>query len=142
MRLPKKRGGAYSVQYAGIEAANNLRRRANTLQAPTVRYNEAEPEKLYTLVLWDPDAPRQPSFLHWLVIDIPGMDIAKGTIIQEYYPPTPPDREHRYYLGLYEQKGAISPQKIPQTGFSIENFVSQHGLLEKGVKMVRVKPGF
>lgn len=144
MPTRKKRGGAYSVKYAGREAANNLRRRANTLRAPDVRLNEMEPEKLYTIVIWDPDAPQNPSFLHWLVVNIPGGDVARGDTLQAYYPPSPPagSGEHRYYVGLYEQRGPMSVGKVGQTGFNIDKFTSRHGLIKKGVKMVRVKPGF
>ena len=132
------------MKYKGREAAGNLRKRNNTLQAPDVRLNEVEPEKLYTIVIWDPDAPRQPSFLHWLVVNIPGGSVQTGDTIQPYYPPSPPSGsgEHRYYGGLYEQSGRISVGKIAQTGFDIDSFVSRYGLNEKGVKMVRVKPGY
>lgn len=142
MPTRKKRGGAYSVKYAGKEAANNLRRRDNTLRAPDIRFNEADPKKLYTIVIWDPDAPREPSFLHWLVVNIPGGDVARGTVVQKYYPPTPPDKEHRYYVGLYEQSGPISIKSVKQTGFNIETFVSRYGLTEKGLKVVKVRPGY
>lgn len=142
MPTRKKRGGAYSVKYAGIEAANNLRRRANTLRAPNVHLNEADPKKLYTVVIWDPDAPRSPSFLHWLVTNIPGGDITRGDTIQSYTPPSPPDKQHRYYVGLYEQPGRISVGKIAQTGFEIDRFTTKYGLVEKGLKMVKVKPGY
>ena len=144
MPTRKKRGGAYSVKYAGREAANNLRRRANTLRAPDVRLNEMDPQKLYTIVIWDPDAPKSPSFLHWLVVNIPGGDVAKGNTIQAYYPPSPPagSGEHRYYVGLYQQKGKISVGKMAQTGFNIDSFVSRFALVKKGVKMVKVEPGF
>lgn len=144
MPTRKKRGGGYSVKYAGREAANNLRRRANTIQAPNVRMNEVEPDKLYTIVIWDPDAPKSPSFLHWLVTNIPSGDVSQGNIIQPYYPPSPPEGSgtHRYYIGLYEQSGRLGLKKISQTGFDIDAFVSQNGLIRKGVKMVKVKPGY
>lgn len=144
MPTRKKRGGAYSVKYAGREAAGNLRRRANTMRAPDVRMNEMDPEKLYTIVIWDPDAPREPSFLHWLVTNIPGGNIGNGDTIQSYYPPSPPagSGEHKYFVGLYEQSRPISVGDIKQTGFDIDRFVRKYRLLEKGVKMVRVKPGY
>ncbi len=130
------------MKYAGKEAMGNLRRRGNTLAAPNVRLNEADPTKLYTIVIWDPDAPREPSFLHWLVTNIPGGDVARGTVVQKYYPPTPPDKEHRYYVGLYEQSGRLGIKKVSQTGFDIDAFVSRHALIQKGLKMVKVRPGY
>jgi phosphatidylethanolamine-binding protein (PEBP) family uncharacterized protein len=145
MPTRKKRGGAYSVKYAGREAAGNLRRRGNTLQKPNIRMNEADPKKLYTVVIWDPDAPHSPSFLHWLVVNISGGDIARGTTVQPYHPPSPPagSGEHRYYVGLYEQgAGSLGIKKVSQTGFDIDTFVSRYGLIEKGLKMIKVKPGY
>ena len=132
------------MKYAGREAANNLRRRANTLRAPDIRMDEAQPDKLYTIIIWDPDAPHDPSFLHWLVTNIPGGDISHGRVIQPYTPPSPPagSGEHRYYVGLYEQSQRISVGKVAQTGFDIKTFTSKYGLIKKGVKMVRVKPGY
>lgn len=144
MPTRKKRGGAYSVKYAGREAANNLRRRGNTLRAPDVQLNEADPAKLYTIVIWDPDAPHAPSFLHWMVTNIPGGDISRGQVVQAYYPPTPPagSGDHRYYVGLYEQPGKITVGKVSQTGFNIDTFTSKYRLVKRGVKMVRVKHGY
>ena len=132
------------MKYAGREAANNLRRRANTLRAPDIRMDEAQPDKLYTIIIWDPDAPHRPSFLHWLVTNIPGGDISRGRVIQPYTPPSPPagSGEHRYYVGLYEQSQRISVGKVAQTGFDMKTFTSKYGLIKKGVKMVRVKPGY
>jgi hypothetical protein len=45
-------------------------------------------------------------------------------------------------VGLYEQPGKITVGKMGQTGFNIDTFTSKYGLVKKGVKMVRVKPGF
>lgn len=132
------------MKYAGREAEGNLRRRNNTLAAPNVRMNEVQPDKLYTIVIWDPDAPKSPSFLHWLVTNIPGGDISQGNVVQPYYPPSPPagSGEHRYYVGLYEQSGRLPIKKISQTGFDIDTFMSRNGLNEKGLKMIKVKPGY
>lgn len=70
-----------------------------------------EKPKLYTVALIDPDAPRpdQPtsrSWLHWLVVNIPGDDVDAGKTLRSYvgaFPPaqTPP---HRYFFLLMEQR--------------------------------------
>lgn len=133
-----KNRGSYSVQFSGKEAANNLRPRANTLNAPSVKYTSSQND-LYTIVIWDPDAPN-PSFLHWLVINIPEDQVQNGETVVEYKPPTPPSGTHRYYVGLYRQPTTIQvPTEPERTHFSIEAFTKKYGLEESGVKMVRVQ---
>jgi phosphatidylethanolamine-binding protein (PEBP) family uncharacterized protein len=133
-----KNRASYSVKFAGKEAANNLRPRANTLQAPNVKYL-ANQNDLYTLVIWDPDAPN-PSFLHWLVVNIPDDRVQDGETIVEYMPPTPPSGTHRYYVGLYLQPMTMTLGMEPErTGFSIEAFTKKYNLQESGVKMIRVQ---
>ena len=142
IRMPtKKRGGAqgFSVIFAGREAAENLRNRGNTLTAPSVTYQANSGEDLYTLVIWDPDAPN-PSFLHWLVVNIPEDRISEGTVIQPYHPPTPPSGIHRYYIELYKQtRGPIHPSVPSRTGFSIADFATKNGLQANGQKMIKVQ---
>lgn len=84
---------------------------------PTVEY-EADKEKLYTLIMCDPDAPSRanPTFreaYHWGVINIPGSDISSGKEIVEYIGSGPPKGTglHRYVFVVYEQNGPIDYQK-------------------------------
>ena len=129
---------SYSVQFSGKEAANNLRPRANTLKAPHVTYSSSQNE-LYTLVIWDPDAPN-PSFLHWLVVNIPEDQVQNGETIVEYMPPTPPSGTHRYYVGLYRQPMTIQLSAEPErAGFSINALVKKYSLEESGTKMIKVQ---
>jgi len=71
-------------------------------------------EKLYTLLLVDPDAPsrKEPKFRnwrHWTIVNIPGNDLAKGETIAEYIPSAPPENTdlHRYVFLIYEQDNKI-----------------------------------
>ncbi len=133
-----KNRASYSVKFAGKEAANNLRLRANTLKAPNVKYLPSEND-LYTLVIWDPDAPN-PSFLHWLVVNIPEDRVDQGETLVEYMPPTPPSGTHRYYVGLYRQPMTVQVGAEPErTGFSIDELTKKYSLEESGVKMIRVQ---
>lgn len=140
MPSQKKRGGAFSVQFSGKEAQGNLRSRKNTLQAPNVHYTEADPNQLYCLIIWDPDAPHSPSYLHFLVTNIKGGNLSTGKIILPYTPPTPPAGSgvHRYYVGLYSQSTPLSINSMERTGFSIDSFTGQYHLTEVGLKMVKV----
>ncbi len=132
-----KNRASYSVQFSGKEAANNIRPRANTLKAPHVSYSSPQNE-LYTLIIWDPDS-LTPSFLHWLVINIPEDKVDQGETIVDYMPPTPPSGTHRYYVGLYKQPMILQLGLEPErTGFSIDAFVKKYSLEESGTKMIRV----
>lgn len=78
-----------------------------------------EPNALYTIVLTDPDAPsrQQPKYRewhHWLVVNIPENDIAKGDTLSEYVGSGPPKGTnlHRYVFLVYKQpNGRITPDE-------------------------------
>ena len=137
-RMPthKKRGGSYSVKYAGKEAAGNLRPRENTLRNPNISYNSSENE-LYTIIIYDPDAPN-PSFLHWLIVNIPEDKIQDGDTIVDYKPPTPPSGQHRYYVNLYKQTRPLQLSPPERSRFNIQQFVQKNNLQEIGSKMIQV----
>ncbi|XP_022220726.2 protein D2 [Drosophila obscura] len=109
---------------------------------PSVEWN-AEPEALYTLLLTDPDAPsrKEPKFRewhHWLVVNIPGNQIAKADVLTEYVGAGPPEGTglHRYVFLLFKQKQKLSckEKRIPKTSgdnrakFSTTKFVGKYGL--------------
>ncbi|XP_053905736.1 phosphatidylethanolamine-binding protein 4 isoform X3 [Cuculus canorus] len=111
---------------------------------PRVRYPQAEKNKKYVLVLVDPDAPSRANpkkrfWRHWLVTDIPGVELRsgdiKGRLLTDYIRPTPPPRSgyHRYQLRLYEQPAheaiALSPgERISLGSWAMESFVEQFRL--------------
>ncbi|KAH7698134.1 Protein D2 [Aphelenchoides avenae] len=83
----------------------------------------------------DPDAPspNDPSarsWVHWLVVNVLGNDIAQGQVIQEYNGPTPPTGSglHRYVLLAYEQPSLINPQYSGIAGFNVQDFVNANNL--------------
>uniref|UniRef100_A0AC35UC03 Phosphatidylethanolamine-binding protein n=1 Tax=Rhabditophanes sp. KR3021 TaxID=114890 RepID=A0AC35UC03_9BILA len=80
---------------------------------PTIGY-EGERDALYTLSFIDPDAPsRLDSTMgpinHWLVVNIPGNDVASGEVVTEFIGSGPPEGTglHRYIFLLYKQQGKI-----------------------------------
>jgi phosphatidylethanolamine-binding protein (PEBP) family uncharacterized protein len=81
----------------------------------------------------DPDAPT-PSWLHWLVINIPGSiaETVNGTTIAKYTPPSPPSGRHRYIFTLYEQLASIMVKQLEEGesrgGFDTKEFESQNSL--------------
>ncbi|KAK6060093.1 phosphatidylethanolamine-binding protein [Cooperia oncophora] len=64
------------------------------ISKPSLKWN-AEQAALYTVVMIDADAPSRKDphlseFLHWLVINIPGQSINRGSEEFPYRPPRPP----------------------------------------------------
>lgn len=105
-----------------------------TKEAPTIKYKK-QPDKLYTLIMTDPDAPsaKNPEyrhFLHWLVVN--QSETSSGDIINEYIGPSPPEGSgvHRYYICTMEQNHKIKINKspFPRKKFDIGNFVANNEL--------------
>ncbi|KAI7692732.1 OV-16 antigen [Sarcoptes scabiei] len=102
-----------------------------------------EPGQLYTLILTDPDAPsrQQPKYRewhHWLVVNIPGNDVAKGQTLSEYVGSGPPKGTglHRYVMLVYKQPGRIQPEEKRLTNrsgdgrFKVRDFAKKYNLGE------------
>jgi phosphatidylethanolamine-binding protein (PEBP) family uncharacterized protein len=81
--------------------------------APVVTTANVDDEKLYTVLMIDPDAPCPDSptmaqWLHWLVVNVEGKMLQPGfvpvggsiggEVAMEYSDPTPPCGCHRLYL--------------------------------------------
>ncbi|KIY98153.1 Protein D2 [Monoraphidium neglectum] len=54
-----------------------------------------------------PDAPKNRSWLHWLVVNCRAGEVGggNGDVLCPYNGPTPPKGTHRYVFVLYEQPG-------------------------------------
>ena len=127
----------YKVSYQGKNINGNQRPRTNTLIKPNISYSKSDSE-FSTLLIWDPDAPAK-SYIHWLVVNIPGSQISLGQEILKYKPPTPPSGVHRYFVTLYNQSGKINVAAPKDRGFfNVPMFEKKYGLTKFGEKMVRV----
>ncbi|XP_045889891.1 phosphatidylethanolamine-binding protein 4 isoform X1 [Micropterus dolomieu] len=84
-------------------------------KAPQIYFSGAHKNKMYALVMVDPDAPSRTKptsayWRHWLVVDIQGNALKKGhiqgTTLTDYSPPSPPQKSgfHRYQFMLFEQQ--------------------------------------
>uniref|UniRef100_A0A8C9U7U0 Phosphatidylethanolamine-binding protein 1 n=1 Tax=Serinus canaria TaxID=9135 RepID=A0A8C9U7U0_SERCA len=76
----------------------------------SIEWDGCDPQKLYTLVLTDPDAPsrKDPKFREWhhfLVTNMKGNDVGSGTVMSDYVGSGPPKGTglHRYVWLVYEQ---------------------------------------
>lgn len=75
---------------------------------------EAEKGAMYTLMMFDPDAPsrQKPTvreYRHWMVINIPENATGDGLTVAEYVGSGAPEGSglHRYTFLVYKQKGPI-----------------------------------
>jgi len=105
----------------------------------------AEEGALYTLVKTDPDAPSRANpkyreWHHWLVVNIPGNDVAKGLTLSEYVGSGPPKGTglHRYVYLVYKQQTSLSPDEKRLTNrsgegrgcFKVRDFAKKYALGE------------
>lgn len=103
----------------------------------------AEDGSLYTLCMSDPDAPSrlkpEREVNHWLIVNIPGNDIAKGEVLSDYIGSGPPPGSglHRYIFLVYKQPGKVTcdkarfsrnPANKERAKFTIRNFAKEFNL--------------
>ncbi|XP_075691463.1 phosphatidylethanolamine-binding protein 1-like [Rhinoderma darwinii] len=106
-----------SVNYGpvAIEELGQVLTPTQVQNRPTsISWEGMDSNKLYTLVLTDPDAPsrKNPKFREWhhfLVINMKGNDINSGSVLSDYIGAGPPKGTglHRYVWLVYEQKGEL-----------------------------------
>jgi hypothetical protein len=101
---------------------------SQTVSQPIIKYNANE-NKLYTLILHDPDAVIG-NRIHWLVINIPGSSVKNGETVFDYDGPHPPPKSgiHKYIFMIYEQPGKIMNNFINDNK---ERIITIPNLLEK-----------
>ncbi len=113
-------------------------------------------EGCHTLIVVDPDAgktkPTDPRpgnsdryYLHWLVVNISGGDLASGRQVVQYQKPTPPPGtgQHEYKFLLFSQpcgltRGIESPDEL--SNWSLQHFVEEKGLTLVEQQSIRVSP--
>ncbi|XP_035212404.1 protein D3-like [Stegodyphus dumicola] len=91
-----------------------------------------------TLLLFDPDSWLNPTFIHWLVHNIPAETMAKGfygedgTVAADYFVPIIPNHDHRYTFFLYCQRKPIKVKKemtpIQRLSFNTKKFARRKKL--------------
>ncbi len=117
---------------------------------PTLHVPDADPSRLYTIILSDPDAPNtaEPKFAewqHWVQVNVrvdkdSGAVVDKGESVTAFFGPAPgkDSGRHRYCLVVYEQEAAINvdpAEKLPlasgfpaRRSFNSRSFASKHNL--------------
>ncbi len=130
----------FVVQYGQTNANGKTLSKKNTANEPVIHF-AGEEQKLYTLLMSDPDASAK-SWLHWLITNIPGesKDITQGQTVMPYSGPNPPSDTHRYIFTLYQQPaGSIMVAKPGErSNFPVEKFEAMYGLQKVVSRIVRV----
>lgn len=78
---------------------------------PKIEWKRAKENEFYTLIMIDAAGKNQER-LHWLVVNIPEMNLDKGDELASFFPSAPPKNsgEHRYVFLLFKQPGKIDVQ--------------------------------
>jgi phosphatidylethanolamine-binding protein (PEBP) family uncharacterized protein len=94
---------------------------SETQTEPHITLN-VDPNKLYTLVLYDPDAVSG-TYIHWIKANITNNDMRTGNIIIPYKGPAPPPKtgKHHYIFNLYEQNGENKTGVLEEKVFELNN---------------------
>ena len=126
------RGGISQLEvfYGTTQVARQELSKQLTQSEPAVKFPNTNTTKLYTLVMWDPDVPPQgqSGFVHWIAINLKSPNDISNNQLLDYKGPSPPSGTHRYYFGIFEQIGTISPKQSERAKFSIEQFVKENNL--------------
>jgi len=128
---------------------------AKTIEVPQVTATAFHPdERLYTLLLIDPDVPDElsmsfTSYVHYQLVDIPisatKTEIAPdaANVLHSYIPPHPQKGTpyHRYSTVLLEQtQRGVTPAALPGRHLSpgsIRDYIEQNGLKPVGIHFFR-----
>jgi hypothetical protein len=135
-----KKGGNNNmmVQYSSFVVNDNITTSRNTAYQPNILLI---PLKYSSLAMYDPDAITPPSWLHYLVINIPNGDISKGETIISYAGPSPPPGtgSHHYIFELLEQTSKINTTIEKRNSFDINSFKEKNNLISRAKKQFIVK---
>ena len=97
-----------NIRYKNGLVANNFFTPEQTLYEPIVSFKGLTTNKLYSLIMADPNAVGG-NRIHWLVVNISDSNLKNGKILLEYKGPAPPQGSgiHNYIFLLYEQPESI-----------------------------------
>jgi|688.fasta_scaffold1170546_1 phosphatidylethanolamine-binding protein (PEBP) family uncharacterized protein len=126
--IRRSRGGnSLVVKYDNVNVIGQQFKKYETVSQPSIEFPVTN--KKYSLVMWDPDSPN-PSFLHWLVINLENQNQIREKEILNYFGPNPPSGTHHYYFGLFEQQNTIQIHPPDRTNFNINEFLAENNLKE------------
>ena len=114
------------IKYKNIFVNNNFFTPEQTQDIPFVSFKRLLTNKLYTLIMTDPNAVRGNN-IHWLIVNISNTN--NGTTLLKYKGPSPPEGSgmHNYIFLLYEQPETILLDTMTEN----ERRIDLNNLLEK-----------
>ncbi|GAV04490.1 hypothetical protein RvY_14760 [Ramazzottius varieornatus] len=124
-----------------VDGGNELEPETVHVQPATISWKAAD-NSLCTLSMTDLDAASRQDrsrgpINHWLVVNIPGKDVAKGDVITPYVGsrPSPNSGLHRYVTMIFKQQGKIDLSngafenlKTARANFDLRKFTKDHNL--------------
>lgn len=100
---------------------------------PTVSWDFL-PGHLYTLILYDEDAPEQAPdnfqspLVLWLIVNIPQDHVQNGDILLDYVIPIINITNHYLTLAVYHQMDEIADRRQSRVNFPLQQFIRQNNL--------------
>ena len=81
-----------------------------------------------TCIMYDPDSSK-PSWVHYLVTNIPNGDITKGDVVLPYMGPSPPPGTgtHHYIFEQLEQKSPYTVS-VDRSGLDVDAFKKENNV--------------
>jgi protein FLOWERING LOCUS T len=123
------------VIYGDVLVSGQMLDKDQTSKAPHIAAPSASEMHLYTVIMYDPDAPSPSApicknWLHWIYTDAVGKHLTGGKQFVKYNGPTPPDGVHTYHIALYSQAAELMNAEPPSARckFSPSEFAEQNGL--------------
>ena len=116
------------IYYNNKKLVNNeFIKPSETQVEPTIKYN-FNLNKLYTLILYDPDAVNG-TRAHWIATNIKN-NINNSKTLLPYQGPAPPAQsgKHRYIFELYKQSEMLSIEPLEERRISITSLRHKLGL--------------
>ena len=108
-------GNLMEIYYSNNKLYKNniFLRVSETKNKPKISLKNVPKNKIYSLVMFDPDAVGG-NKIHWLITNIINENILCGNEIINYKGPAPPKGSgtHRYVFCLFEQKKIVSNQNV------------------------------
>lgn len=138
----KKQGGnRFAIDYPSFSVNNTTvtktKEETDTIRKPKITL---DPILLSTLIMYDPDA-MNPSWVHYLIINIPDGKINEGTVVLDYMGPTPPvgSGVHRYIFEQLQQDTLINIGSLERGNFNIDLFHKKYNLVLRNIKKFLVQ---
>ncbi len=141
VRMPQRSNTGLTVMFGAQAATANgpTMQQDATSGTPEVSWTAPGRGTLYTLLVWDPDAPAK-SYLHWMAINCDGPNPYSGEEILSWTPPSPPPGtgEHRYIFGLFSHSSPLQANAPVRANFNVATFVAANQLTPVQAVGIRV----